>query len=202
MSAKPIVLVPGFWLGAWAWDEVASTLRGDGHDVTAVTLPGLESVESDRSSITLSDHVDAHLRCRAGGGSPRRARGAQRFGLLWLRGERSYPRADCGDGVCRHRPGEGRAGSGLQGRRAAFGLGVDREGREPRRAQRRAEGDVPPASRAGARWHLARKRGADKRGAPRHPEHDHLHGVHVRAVQGVRKGGLLLPRRPPRAART
>ena len=59
MSAKPIVLVPGFWLGAWAWDEVASTLRGDGHDVTAVTLPGLESVESDRSSITLSDHVDA-----------------------------------------------------------------------------------------------------------------------------------------------
>ncbi len=59
MSGKPIVLVPGFWLGAWAWDEVASTLRGDGHDVTAVTLPGLESVESDRSSITLSDHVDA-----------------------------------------------------------------------------------------------------------------------------------------------
>ena len=59
MSVKPIVLVPGFWLGAWAWDEVAATLRGDGHDVTAVTLPGLESVESDRSSITLSDHVDA-----------------------------------------------------------------------------------------------------------------------------------------------
>ena len=53
------MLVPGFWLGAWAWDEVASTLRGDGHDVTAVTLPGLESVESDRSAITLTDHVDA-----------------------------------------------------------------------------------------------------------------------------------------------
>ena len=55
----PIVLVPGFWLGAWAWDEVASTLRADGHEVTAVTLPGLESPDSDRSSITLSDHVDA-----------------------------------------------------------------------------------------------------------------------------------------------
>jgi pimeloyl-ACP methyl ester carboxylesterase len=53
------VLVPGFWLGAWAWDEVASTLRGEGHDVTAVTLPGLGSADADRSSITLSDHVDA-----------------------------------------------------------------------------------------------------------------------------------------------
>ena len=55
----PVVLVPGFWLGAWAWDDVASALRADGHDVTAVTLPGLESPDADRSSITLSDHVDA-----------------------------------------------------------------------------------------------------------------------------------------------
>jgi pimeloyl-ACP methyl ester carboxylesterase len=58
MSA-PIVLVPGFWLGAWAWDEVAAALRADGHDVTAVTLPGLGSIDVDRSSITLADHVDA-----------------------------------------------------------------------------------------------------------------------------------------------
>ena len=55
----PIVLVPGFWLGAWAWDEVASALRTEGHDVTALTLPGLDSPDADRSSITLSDHVDA-----------------------------------------------------------------------------------------------------------------------------------------------
>ncbi len=55
----PIVLVPGFWLGAWAWDEVAAALRADGHDVTAITLPGLESADADRSSITLSDHIDA-----------------------------------------------------------------------------------------------------------------------------------------------
>jgi pimeloyl-ACP methyl ester carboxylesterase len=52
-------LVPGFWLGAWAWDEVADALHADGHDVTALTLPGLESVDADRSGITLSDHVDA-----------------------------------------------------------------------------------------------------------------------------------------------
>jgi pimeloyl-ACP methyl ester carboxylesterase len=59
MSTAPIILVPGFWLGAWAWDEVAATLRAAGHDVTALTLPGLESADADRSSITFADHVDA-----------------------------------------------------------------------------------------------------------------------------------------------
>jgi pimeloyl-ACP methyl ester carboxylesterase len=59
VAAAPIVLVPGFWLGAWAWDEVASYLRADGHDVTAITLPGLESADADRTAITFSDHVDA-----------------------------------------------------------------------------------------------------------------------------------------------
>lgn len=32
------VLVPGFWLGAWAWDAVAADLRSRGHAVTAVEL--------------------------------------------------------------------------------------------------------------------------------------------------------------------
>ena len=59
MASAPIILVPGFWLGAWAWDDVVSALRADGHDVTALTLPGLESADADRSAITLSDHVDA-----------------------------------------------------------------------------------------------------------------------------------------------
>jgi pimeloyl-ACP methyl ester carboxylesterase len=62
MNAAPIILVPGFWLGAWAWDEVAGILRADGHDVTALTLPGLESVDADRSSVHLIDHVDAIVR--------------------------------------------------------------------------------------------------------------------------------------------
>jgi pimeloyl-ACP methyl ester carboxylesterase len=59
MASAPIILVPGFWLGAWAWDEVAGDLRADGHDVTALTLPGLESADADRSEITFADHVDA-----------------------------------------------------------------------------------------------------------------------------------------------
>src|SRR6186997_193597 len=58
-TSAPIILVPGFWLGAWAWDEVADILRADGHEVTALTLPGLESADADRSKITFQDHVDA-----------------------------------------------------------------------------------------------------------------------------------------------
>jgi pimeloyl-ACP methyl ester carboxylesterase len=59
VTTPPIILVPGWWLGAWAWDEVAGLLRADGHDVTALTLPGLESVDADRSALTIEDHVSA-----------------------------------------------------------------------------------------------------------------------------------------------
>jgi pimeloyl-ACP methyl ester carboxylesterase len=58
VASAPIILVPGFWLGAWAWDDVVDTLRADGHDVTALTLPGLDSPETDRSGITFEDHVN------------------------------------------------------------------------------------------------------------------------------------------------
>jgi len=70
MTSAPIILVPGFWLGAWAWDEVAETLRADGHDVTALTLPGLESKDADRSTVTLQDHVDAITDAVKAAGAP------------------------------------------------------------------------------------------------------------------------------------
>jgi len=70
MATAPIVLVPGFWLGAWAWDDVADALRADGHDVTALTLPGLESADADRSNVTLSDHVDAIVETVEAKGTP------------------------------------------------------------------------------------------------------------------------------------
>jgi pimeloyl-ACP methyl ester carboxylesterase len=59
MTTAPIILVPGFWLGAWAWDEVAGALRARGHKVTAITLPGLDAYDTDRSTITLTDHIEA-----------------------------------------------------------------------------------------------------------------------------------------------
>jgi pimeloyl-ACP methyl ester carboxylesterase len=63
-------LVPGFWLGAWAWDDIVSVLRADGQDVTALTLPGLESADADRSTITLSDHVEAICEAVRAAGHP------------------------------------------------------------------------------------------------------------------------------------
>ena len=38
---------------------MADTLRADGHNVTALTLPGLDSADTDRSGISLQDHVYA-----------------------------------------------------------------------------------------------------------------------------------------------
>ena len=68
--SAPIILVPGFWLGAWAWDEVADKLRADGHDVTALTLPGIESEDADRSGITFEDHVNAIIKAVEAAGAP------------------------------------------------------------------------------------------------------------------------------------
>ncbi|GGK82183.1 alpha/beta fold hydrolase [Ornithinimicrobium pekingense] len=60
-SARPthVVLVPGFWLGAWAWDDVLPHLRERGLTATALTLPGLEPDHPDRGAVTLEDHVRA-----------------------------------------------------------------------------------------------------------------------------------------------
>ncbi|MCA2214660.1 alpha/beta fold hydrolase [Jidongwangia harbinensis] len=41
------LLVPGMWLGAWAWRDVTRTLRARGHDVYPLTLTGL----ADRSHL-------------------------------------------------------------------------------------------------------------------------------------------------------
>ena len=57
-TSPSIVLVPGHWLGAWAWDEVAADLRSRGHNVTAVTLPGLDPDDPHRGSTTLAQQAD------------------------------------------------------------------------------------------------------------------------------------------------
>ena len=46
-----IILIPGFWLDASSWDEVIPSLRQAGHRVRALTLPGMESKDADRSEI-------------------------------------------------------------------------------------------------------------------------------------------------------
>lgn len=69
-APPPIVLVPGFWLGAWAWDEVVTHLRTGGFDVNAVTLPGLEPDAVGRGDVTLGDQVAALRRVVDGSGEP------------------------------------------------------------------------------------------------------------------------------------
>jgi pimeloyl-ACP methyl ester carboxylesterase len=54
-----IILIPGFWLDASSWEEVVPSLQRAGHRAHALTLPGMDSKDADRSGITLRDHVDA-----------------------------------------------------------------------------------------------------------------------------------------------
>ena len=62
-SASPasatIVLIPGYWLGGWAWDAVVDRLRADGRHATAVTLPGLDPDDAAREEVALADQVAA-----------------------------------------------------------------------------------------------------------------------------------------------
>jgi len=54
-----IILVPGFWLDASSWSEVAPPLAAAGHRLHPLTLPGLESAGAPRAGIGLRDHIDA-----------------------------------------------------------------------------------------------------------------------------------------------
>jgi pimeloyl-ACP methyl ester carboxylesterase len=54
-----IILIPGLWLNGSSWDAVVPNLEQAGHRAHALTLPGMESRDAERSGIRLSDHVDA-----------------------------------------------------------------------------------------------------------------------------------------------
>ncbi len=54
-----VLLIPGFWLNAASWDGVVPALEAAGHRVRALTMPGLASVDDDRTGIGLGDHVAA-----------------------------------------------------------------------------------------------------------------------------------------------
>jgi pimeloyl-ACP methyl ester carboxylesterase len=52
------VLVPGFWLGGWAWRDVAEALRAAGHTAYPLTLTGLgERVHLGGPQVNLDTHI-------------------------------------------------------------------------------------------------------------------------------------------------
>ncbi|GAB7042420.1 MULTISPECIES: alpha/beta fold hydrolase [Catenuloplanes] len=55
MTQKNLVLIPGAWHGAWAWQPVARRLRAAGHRAVPLTMPGLDG---DPSGVTLADAID------------------------------------------------------------------------------------------------------------------------------------------------
>jgi pimeloyl-ACP methyl ester carboxylesterase len=53
------VLVPGFWLGAWAWRPVTEGLRERGHTVYPMSLTGMgERADEARPDTNLETHID------------------------------------------------------------------------------------------------------------------------------------------------
>ena len=52
------ILVPGMWIGAWAWRDITTDLRAAGHDVYPLTLTGV----ADRSHLIGPDvNLDTHI---------------------------------------------------------------------------------------------------------------------------------------------
>jgi pimeloyl-ACP methyl ester carboxylesterase len=56
-----IVLIPGLWLDSSSWDQVVPLLQQAGHRTYALTLPGMETADADRSGVTLRNHIDAAI---------------------------------------------------------------------------------------------------------------------------------------------
>ncbi len=54
-----VFLIPGFWLNASSWDRVVASMREEGIEPVALTLPGMASLDEDRRGIGLRDHVEA-----------------------------------------------------------------------------------------------------------------------------------------------
>lgn len=54
-----IILVSGMWLDGSSWEKVIPPLERAGHRAHALTLPGMESKQADRSKVTRQDHVNA-----------------------------------------------------------------------------------------------------------------------------------------------
>ena len=63
------VLVPGGWHGGWAFDAVNNALSAEGHEVQALTLPGLGD-EPSNGAINLESHINEVVQALRGHDTP------------------------------------------------------------------------------------------------------------------------------------
>ena len=184
--SAPIILVAGFWLGAWAWDDVVPLLRQAGHDVTALTLPGLESADVDRSRVTLDDHVNAIVHAIRAADAPvvlavHSAAGFSGYAASDRIPERIAAMVYVDTAPARERsiPTSRRSSGRWSGTSWSAEENIDG-------LSETQLADFPEARGPGAgRADPARCR-ADERCPARHPEHLHLHWLQRRAVPGLR----------------
>lgn len=69
-SNLTILLIPGHWLGAWAWEEVLEHLTPLGHRAIPLTLPGLDETDTDRVTRTLDEQATAIEQAATGSSGP------------------------------------------------------------------------------------------------------------------------------------
>jgi pimeloyl-ACP methyl ester carboxylesterase len=69
-STPTILLIPGHWLGAWAWDEVLEHLTSLGHPAIPLTLPGLDETDTGRLTRTLDEQAAAIERAAISSSGP------------------------------------------------------------------------------------------------------------------------------------
>jgi pimeloyl-ACP methyl ester carboxylesterase len=87
VTAESVLLVPGSWHGAWAYDEVAERLASDGVAVTAIDLP------SNDGASGLADDADAVRSALAGIGGPTVVVGHSYGGIAVSEGAAGAPNA-------------------------------------------------------------------------------------------------------------
>lgn len=58
-DSPAIILIAGYWLGAWAWDQVSEQLAAAGLRAIAITLPGLDEQDPERRTRTLDEQTAA-----------------------------------------------------------------------------------------------------------------------------------------------
>jgi pimeloyl-ACP methyl ester carboxylesterase len=64
------LLIHGAWHGAWCWDTLAASLRGAGHQVRAIDLPGMGEDHTPLKQVTMQAWTDRVVKELAGFATP------------------------------------------------------------------------------------------------------------------------------------